>query len=65
MTLENVTSERSRYGVYIVGLDSTVNVSDVTLKNCSFNGVEQGASITGAGKVRFRKVFVNGMKEGS
>lgn len=65
VTLENVTSERSRYGVYIVGLDSTVNVSDVTLKNCSFNGVEQGASITGAGKVRFRKVFVNGMKEGS
>lgn len=62
VTLENVTSQQSRYGVYIIGLDSTVNVSDITVSNCTFNGVEEGASITGAEKVRLRNVFVNGKK---
>jgi polygalacturonase len=62
VTIENVTSQQSRYGVYIIGLDSTVNVSDVTVSNCSFNGVEQGAIVTGAEKVRLRNVFINGKK---
>ncbi len=44
VTLENVTSNKSKYGIYIEGLDKTVNVSDITLKNCAFNGVEQGTS---------------------
>jgi len=62
VTLENVTSEHSRYGVYIIGLDSTVNVSDVTVSDCTFNGAEEGVSITGAERVRFRNVLVNGKK---
>lgn len=62
VTLEHVTSEQSRYGVFIVGLDSAVNVSDVTVRNCSFNGEEDGNSITGAERVRFRNVSLNGKK---
>ena len=62
VTLENVTSARSRYGVYIIGLDSMVNVSDVTVRNCTFNGVEDGNLITGAEHVRLRNVSVNGKK---
>jgi len=62
VTLENVTSQQSRYGVYIVGLDSTVNVSNVTVSNCSFDGVEQGTSITGAERVKLHNVFINGKK---
>ena len=59
VTLEKVTSEESRYGIYIVGLDSTVNVSDITLRDCDFRGVKEGNSISGAGRIRLKKVFIN------
>lgn len=62
VTLENVTSEESRYGVYIIGLDSTVNVSDVTLRNCSFSNAGEGISVTGAERVSFRNVSMNGKR---
>jgi polygalacturonase len=62
VTLENVTSEKSKYGIYIEGLDKSVNVTDITLKNCVFNGVEQGTSIMGAERVKLKKVFINGEK---
>lgn len=62
VTLENVTSQESQYGIYIVGLDGSVNVSDITLRNCSFNGVQQGTSITGAEGVTLKTVFINGEK---
>ncbi|HCM60156.1 MAG TPA: glycoside hydrolase [Bacteroidales bacterium] len=62
VTLENVTSCESQYGIYIIGLDGAVNVSDITLRNCSFNGVQEGASVTGAEGVKLKKVFVNGEK---
>jgi polygalacturonase len=62
VTLENVTSQESRYGIYIVGLDESVNVSDISLINCSFNGVQEGTSITGAERVKLKKVYINGKK---
>lgn len=62
VTLENVTSEESKYGIYIVGLDGDVNVSGITLTDCSFNGVQEGASVTGAEDLKLKKVFVNGNK---
>jgi len=62
VTLENVTSQESQYGIYIIGLEESVNVSDITLRNCSFNGVQQGTSITGAEGVKLKKVFINGEK---
>ena len=60
VTLENVTSEESRYGIYIIGLDSTENVSGITLMNCNFRGVKDGNSISGAGHIKLRKVLING-----
>ena len=62
VTLENVTSLESRHGIYIVGLQESVNVSGITLKNCSFKGVEEGISVTGAEAVKLKKVFINGKK---
>ncbi len=62
VTLENVTSDESRYGIYIVGLEESVNVSDITLRNCSFNGVLEGTSVTGAERVRLKSVYINGEK---
>jgi len=62
VTLENVTSQESQYGIYIIGLNESVNVSDINLINCSFNGVQQGTSITGAERVKLKNVYINGEK---
>lgn len=60
VTLENVTSQESKYGVYIVGLDNSVNVSGITLRGCRFDGVKKGNSIKGAEKVTFDELLING-----
>ena len=59
--MENVTCEQSRYGVQIIGLDEDTFVHDITVKNCRFNGVQQGNTITGKTKnAVFDQFFVNG-----
>lgn len=62
VTLENVTSQESQYGIYIIGLDESVNVSGINLIDCSFSGVQEGTSITGADGVKLKKVYINGEK---
>ena len=42
VTMENVTCQKSKYGVMIVGYDDPkldYTVSDITVRNCQFNGV--------------------------
>jgi len=61
ISMENVTSEKSKYGVLIVALDTVTNVYDVKVRNCHFNGVAQGNKITGLTRnVSFDQLFVNG-----
>jgi len=60
VTLENVTSEESKYGVYIIGLDESVNISDINLIDCRFNGVKKENSISGAERVHFSNLLING-----
>ena len=60
INLENITSEKSRYGVYIVGLDGTENVDGVTVSNCHFNNVADGNSIADAVNVHFNNLYING-----
>ncbi len=58
--MENVTSERSKYGVLIIGLDEGTFVENIEVRNCDFNGVQSGNSITGKSKnVRFHRIFIN------
>jgi polygalacturonase len=57
--LQNVTSNKSRYGVYIVGLDDVVNVSDISLTNCVFNGVKDGDNIKGAKNISYVNYKLN------
>ena len=45
--LENVTSQKSKYGVCVTALDSISNVHHIYLKNCSLNNVEAEESISG------------------
>ncbi len=60
--MENVTSRESKYGVQVIGLQNIENVSDVTVRNCRFDGVsKEPVSITGKTRnIRFDNLTVNG-----
>ena len=59
--MENVTCEKSKYGVQIIGLEEDTFVNDITVRNCRFNGVQQGNTITGKTRnIMFEKLYVNG-----
>lgn len=59
--MENVTCEKSKYGVQIIGLDEDTYVYDIFVKNCKFNGVKDGNTITGKTRnVKLENLFVNG-----
>jgi polygalacturonase len=62
VSLENITSDASEYGIFIEGLKESTNISDITVKNCSFNGVAKGNSISGAERVRFINLKINGKR---
>ncbi len=38
--MENVTCQKSKYGVLLNGLDSVSNIYNINIKNCTFNGVQ-------------------------
>ena len=59
--MENVTCQKSKYGVMIVGMPNDCQVYDIDVKNCQFNGVAAGNSMTGQYRdVRFDNLQVNG-----
>ena len=59
--MENVTSEKSKYGVQIIGLNEDTYVYDVKVKNCKFNGVQAGNFSSGKTRnITFENLFLNG-----
>ena len=59
--MENVTCQKSKYGVQIIGLDDDTFVYDIDVRNCKFNGVEKGNTITGKTRdVRMENLYING-----
>ena len=59
--MENVTSEQSKYGVQIIGLEEDTYVYDIFVSNCKFNGVQSGNFSSGKTRnVKFNNLFVNG-----
>ena len=59
--MENVTSEKSQYGVQIIGLEEDTYVYDINVKNCHFNGVKDGNFMSGKTRnVSFDNLFING-----
>ena len=58
--MENVTSQKSKYGVQIIGLDEDTYVYDIDVRNCHFNGVQQGNFQSGKVRnVNFDKLYIN------
>ncbi len=61
VNIENITCEKSKYGVQIIALDSACHVYDINVKDCQFNGVEDGNSINGQTRdIRFDNLMING-----
>ena len=58
--IENVTSQKSKYGVFIDGLDDRINIYNVNLHNCRFENVKNGNYLYKCKDVRFNNLFVNG-----
>lgn len=54
--LQNVTSNKSRYGVYIDGLKNNIQVSDIRFIDCSFGNVKEVSRISGAENIIFKGV---------
>ena len=62
VSMEDVTCQKSNYGVLIIGRNEVENVSDITVKNCHFEGVQKDpVKITGKTKdVKFENLTING-----
>ena len=59
--MERVTCQKSRYGVQIIGLNEDTFVNDITVRDCHFNGVKQGNTITGkTSNIFFDRLYING-----
>ena len=60
--MENVTCQKSKYGVMIVAFDDHTNVSNINLKDCRFDGVySKPVYITGKTEgVNYDNLVING-----
>ena len=60
--MENVTCQKSKYGIMIVGFDNTNRIHDISLKDCTFDGVYgKPVYITGlTDQPNYDNVSVNG-----
>lgn len=57
--LRNVTSHKSKYGVYIEGLDESIQISDVKFVDCHFENVQIPTKISGAKNIVFENFNLN------
>ncbi|MBQ3634061.1 MAG: glycoside hydrolase family 28 protein [Bacteroidales bacterium] len=61
INMQNITSTKSKYGVYIVGMNNAPErVDGVRVIDCSFNGVEKGNNVKNAINVDFNNLLING-----
>ena len=61
VNVENVTCNKSNYGVLVIALDTVCNVYDVNIKNCRFDNVARGTKITGLTRnIHYDQLYVNG-----
>ncbi len=62
VSIENITCEKSQYGLYLSGFDDVTNIYDISLKNCHFTGVKTGTNFSEGliGNVTLDNVTING-----
>ncbi len=58
--LENITSQKSRYGVCVTALENVNNIHDIYVKNCTFNNLKANESISGlSDPINYENVTMN------
>ena len=64
VNLENITCEKSKFGILINGLDEDDNIYNINVKNCTFNNVlSKGNKMTGKyHDIHFDNLKINGKK---
>ncbi|MCR5820859.1 MAG: glycoside hydrolase family 88 protein [Bacteroidaceae bacterium] len=61
VNVANVSCQRSRYGLMVVGLDEDTCVSDINVSDCRFDNVADGNLIKGKTRdIILNKLFING-----
>jgi len=62
--LENITSNKSEYVLHLDGFDDKIQVRDIYVKNCEFNGVTNPEvhHIIGVENIQFDNVHINGVE---
>lgn len=58
--VENVTSQKSKYGIFIEGLDDRMNVYNINIDNCRFDNVQRKNYLHQCKDLNFNNLFVNG-----
>lgn len=60
--LENIISQKSQYALYLDGFSDKIQLQDIIIKNCIFNGISTPEinKITGAKNIQFKNVKING-----
>lgn len=58
--LSNITSKKSQYPLYLIGLRNHDAVENIYVSNSRFNGVSKACKITGVKNLRINNVYVNG-----
>ena len=60
--VDNVTCQKSKYGVMIVALDTVTNVYNINVNNCRWNGVESGGNYEKGNTkdINYNNLFING-----
>ena len=60
--IENVTSNKSKFGILIDGYSEDFPVRNLIIKNCRFNGVTDGNDIEFAQDLVYENYYMNGKK---
>jgi len=57
--VENVTSQKSRYGLFLDGLENS-HIRNIIIKDCKFNGVDKGNFINYTDGLKVINFYING-----
>jgi len=58
--LDNITSQKSKYPIYIVGLKKQECIHNIYIKNSQFNGVTRESRILYTTNLYLENVYING-----
>lgn len=57
--LSNIESQKSKYAVFMDGIENQQTIYDIHISNSKFNGVDKGNNITHAANIIFDQVYIN------